>query len=492
MIVCQKFIIICNQLSVPSLLREGGGDLNFMNIRLNTVLGWALLLYVFLLPWQARYIIADYSLAIPVYGDLSVYILDGLFILLVLTWFIWLVRQKTKRKSWAEVSDAKKALALSVLIFISYVSLSVLWSSYSLPSLVVWDRLLQMVLLILMIRSLRVSLKELLFTVLLSGLVQSFWAIVQFFLQAIPASTLLGMAHQDASRLGASVIEFQGQRWLRAYGSFPHPNILGGWLFVSTTIASAWYLSLYKGFAAYRGKWSSLSKDMITSWRWQVVASLSAFIFCLLGLLISFSRGAWLAYAAGFAVLVIVMLIAAKKREHLVILVGAVKLVIIGMLLLSALTLLIGPLWTDRVFGHARTNMVSGMERVALLQQSKNVISLHPVLGGGVGSYLPQVMRLYPGQEIFEYQPVHNVWLLLYAEFGLIGGLIFVGWSFAIISGARIMVTKKPQRIEIYLGYALFISTGIAFCFDHFWYSLPVGMMLVGILLAAYKPNDNP
>ena len=43
-----------------------------------------------------------------------------------------------------------------------------------------------------------------------------------------PSSTLLGLASHEATALGASVVETQGERLLRAYGSLSHSNDFGG------------------------------------------------------------------------------------------------------------------------------------------------------------------------------------------------------------------------------------------------------------------------
>jgi O-antigen ligase len=52
-------------------------------------------------------------------------------------------------------------------------------------------------------------------------------------------STLLGIADKDAQTLGVAVVETDDGRTLRAYGTFPHPNIFGGYLAVGV-IALAW------------------------------------------------------------------------------------------------------------------------------------------------------------------------------------------------------------------------------------------------------------
>ena len=63
-----------------------------------------------------------------------------------------------------------------------------------------------------------------------AAVIQSLLGIWQLVTQSTFASTLLGMSHYEVWQAGTSVLKNDTGRWLRAYGSFPHPNILGGFL----------------------------------------------------------------------------------------------------------------------------------------------------------------------------------------------------------------------------------------------------------------------
>ena len=64
----------------------------------------------------------------------------------------------------------------------------------------------------------------------ISLLPHAFLGIWQYASQEIVAMTWFGIAAQDPSVAGVSVVEAGPMRVLRAYGGFPHPNIFGGWL----------------------------------------------------------------------------------------------------------------------------------------------------------------------------------------------------------------------------------------------------------------------
>jgi hypothetical protein len=52
----------------------------------------------------------------------------------------------------------------------------------------------------------------------------------QFWTQHTVSSVWLGLSSHDVFVSGTAVVESGGERWLRAYGSFAHPNIFGGYL----------------------------------------------------------------------------------------------------------------------------------------------------------------------------------------------------------------------------------------------------------------------
>ncbi|MBU0581243.1 MAG: hypothetical protein KKA19_08705, partial [Candidatus Margulisbacteria bacterium] len=85
----------------------------------------------------------------------------------------------------------------------------------------------------------RFQLSKVVFTFTLAGLTQSVLAIIQFFSQKIIANKWLGLAEHDPGTLGDLVIETSSGRWLRAYGSFPHPNILAGFLVICLLLVMA-------------------------------------------------------------------------------------------------------------------------------------------------------------------------------------------------------------------------------------------------------------
>lgn len=66
------------------------------------------------------------------------------------------------------------------------------------------------------------------------------FALWQTITQWVPAHAWFGLAEQAPERLGAAVVWIGGERWLRPYGSFSHPNIFGGMAALASVVAVVW------------------------------------------------------------------------------------------------------------------------------------------------------------------------------------------------------------------------------------------------------------
>jgi O-antigen ligase len=275
-------------------------------------------------------------------------------------------------------------------------------------------------------------------------------ALGQVWKQADLGLAFLGEEKLDPQRPGTIVLSLAGRRWLRAYGLTSSPNALGACL---TTVG----LLLLPSAAGARGR---------RAWAWAFALSLG-----LLGILASFSRSAWLALglallAWGFALYKgrAKKLYPPRRVETVVwllpVLAGGVFLLANGAALSSRFIQLETPLETRSLSDRRR--------EIAL---TLTVIAERPLLGVGAGHLTAILKARAPKSYV-----VHHVPLLVTAETGLIGGLLWLWWL-----GAGFVWAYQNARRGSGRALALWLSLVVPGLFGPWW---PTISWRVGVLLA--------
>ncbi|KKU27271.1 MAG: O-antigen ligase-related protein [Candidatus Magasanikbacteria bacterium GW2011_GWA2_46_17] len=276
------------------------------------------------------------------------------------------------------------------------------------------------------------------------------FGIGQFLFQTSPANTLLGVALHDPSVLGTSVVETVQGRWLRAYGSFAHPNIVGAYGVVVWLLVIACFPRVRSAAARYGLHALGLSMVALV--------------------LLSFSRAAWL---VGVCAVVVIGVYAFRKQMRMV-----YKTLLFQIALVCVVVVLFSPLFSVRLYGQARLEQRSFDERTIGLQTAAVLFKRHLLVGVGPAHSVAFLYQENPGREPWSYQPVHNVFLLAGSELGIVGIILIVCflllWSIHLPMGDR----------RFFLGALLIL--GSFFIFDHFWYTLPQGMFLAVLFLGFF------
>ncbi len=250
------------------------------------------------------------------------------------------------------------------------------------------------------------------------------------------------------SQAGASVVQrSDGLRWLRAYGTLPHPNILGTFLVAALALVSLAYL---------RSKKSNYLLFLLFG--------LGLF---LLGL--TFSRAAWLGFACFALILVL------RWRSF-----PLMRLCSLGFAVLAALLPFVFQ-FQDQVFvrvtnAPVATEEFSAKARNWLALQAVEMIQKQPLTGSGAGSFVLELAKRAPVGYLVE--PVHNLFLLLTTEMGLIAGCLLI--ILAVTLGIKVKKSNRPVEIILLASLAGLLVTGI---FDHTLWSLAPGRMLVGFMV---------
>lgn len=413
-------------------------------------------LFILVLPWQVKLIFRPSETN---YSEISLYLSHAL-LLLILFLFLGLHLEKTSEEGESR-SIIYSLAALELFIFISIffapdkflafyryfiflAALSLFFISRSGTTLRNYqDPLLNKIALI--------------YSLLISVLFQAILGIYQFLTQSSFACKYLGLAAHNPSTLGTAVVETANGRWLRAYGGLDHPNILGGVLAISLILAA--YL---------------LAKKKMLNTRKQVWSSIFLFIFyfiSLYALFFTFSRSAWIALVVGFMALLIVLIINKDKW----ILSRFIALIFFSAVLVGIAVAPYQELLVVRLEAETRLEQKSITERQNYIFQAKNLLQKNFLSGVGVGNYGVAVGLADNNKKpAWEYQPVHNTFLLLWVESGLFSFLSFLIFLFFLI---------KNGRREVF-AWAILAPLLVLMLLDHWLISLPFGVLFLFLLLS--------
>lgn len=207
----------------------------------------------------------------------------------------------------------------------------------------------------------------------------------------------LNEIRMDVNTSNSSVVgAADGSRWLRAYGLTAHPNILGGIL--------AFALLL---LAAVQGE-----NRRARAVRLAVLGLGAALLF------LTFSRAAWVGFAVGLAVAVVMLAVRGDREGIRRWAAAAAVTALVGLVLAVPFAAQLGARAT--ITGPVPTEIRSIDERIALIDLTLAVVAERPFLGTGLGT-LPLAMAEGEPDFAFAYQPAHLVPLDVAAETGLVG-----------------------------------------------------------------------
>ncbi|HLD61250.1 MAG TPA: O-antigen ligase family protein [Patescibacteria group bacterium] len=474
-------------------------------LTINKIIHWLLLLFLFLLPWHTRYMYdwAYLNGGFWEYGSGSLFATEILLWIIIVLFFADLVKNRRFNAEWRK---NKKGLFLCATAFLFLIAHIVFGSNPKISFQFVFRLLEGAALMVIIARSVSPT-RTLLLALWSGGVVQGVLALWQFFNQEIIANKWLGLAHHSAKQLGDFVVEFGDERWLRAYGSFGSPNMLGGFLAVCWVIGLLLYLSHCRGVLSRHSGTPSIggsegagiyapSSDRNkmdkstdnegvqqyapTRRRLPILITIGQLII-FSGLILSFSRGAWIAAASGVIVLLSILYRARAPLQSI----G--RQLVFSFLLFTFYSLLLTPLFTTRLSTTPRLEAKSIAERQNQYREASQIITRNPstfLFGVGPGKYTYALWRQDKWRPVWQYQPVHNVYMLMIAEVGVVGFTIVFLFS-------CFLVRKIWRTNPLYL--SVIVAILISGLFDHFWWSLYGGQMIWWGVLAvslSHSPID--
>lgn len=400
-------------------------------------------LFIILIPWQIRYIFFEYKIndQVSEYGKLGLYFS---IIILLLTLIIYLFNNphKLKRffdyKRWSSKSK-------SLFLFLFYLLLISIFSSIYYISLYYFILILLTSIFLFLLKDFDKNKLYNLF--LFNGIIQSILAIYQSYTQKIIANKYLGIAEQIPERLGASVLEIDGYRILRSYGSLSHPNILGGFLFITIVIGIYLWIRFYK----------KLRNDLF-----YFIFIISSITISTIALLLTFSRSSLLALLIS---LLIVIIFSLFKKDYLSIQI-IFKYFIILLLSFFLVNLLWSNFWNSRFNFNNRLEINSIEERVNSFNQIDLNNNSQLFFGQGLG--MNTFINYSEDSKAYDIQPIHNIFILILSEIGIIGVLLLIN-----------LFNKRKYNILSLFLFTGFIVLGL---FDHYLWTSWTGLLLISLL----------
>lgn len=273
---------------------------------------------------------------------------------------------------------------------------------------------------------------------------------------------------------------FEGANAVHAFrpsGFLHHPNVLADYL--------VFLLPTLLAFAL-------IGRRVLGRRAWIVSMVLLAGGFS--ALMISLSRGGWLAFGAAAAFL----LSAAYRR-------GVVsRRRLAGLAVAAAISIVLVALIYPTVYYRVtKGDEKSTQSRIEMIEQAALIISRHPLIGVGLGSYNSAAQTNIPASfanlnhwyrnELLK-GVVHNKYLLVMAEQGAVGLMLFVLmlWRF---TRALLAVSWWPDRTYAALGLGLtsaLVGQATFYMFDHFYADVRISMLwsVMGLVAALKAMQD--
>lgn|GEM_PF-564082 len=442
--------------------------MHIKKISLSQVVAWLTMLTVFVLPWQTIYIVSQSRIEgfVWTYGTHGFYLSQCLVWITAILFLFWYVAKQgcgTLQKELLRFAHPK--VKVLCLLFVLYIMCSPFWAVYPTLSLQYSVYMLGAILLACVVISGPASLQQLFYTFCVSATTQSLFGIWQTTQQEVLASTMLGIAEKLPQHAGVSVVVAEGiGRWLRAYGAFPHPNIFGGYMCTALILSVAYYV--YVGLPR-RGVVKTL------------VYSLWGVLF--LGLWVSFSRAALLAFVAWFVCFGMYLALYTNKTKRF--LQVYVKSFIVFFCCTVYCLVVFFPQVYERVSITAVYEMRSISERVSGYQQWFTILPPYMWFGTGPGGYTAAMQINSPGLPGWVYQPVHNVFLLMLAELGIVGVLIACIVCFLlIVTMLRFSGLDSVQKRNTLVCIFVLPICAIGL-FDHYLFSSHAGILIVAVYI---------
>ncbi len=411
-------------------------------------------LFVFCFSFQIRTLIHSspiyYSGNFNPYTSFFLYLND---ILIVISLIAFGLHQLINKKNNLESKSTKITITLLVAtLFISIQTL--IFSQSPLLSHLYTFRIISFLIFIYLTFQRIISAKTLINIFLASIVTQSMIAIFQYTAQSSIGLSFFGESTISPTTPGVAKIALSDHNILRSYGTLTHPNILGGALVFGLIL--------------------SIKRFKSDTWFYSLILLIQT-----AALIMTFSRSAWLA-------LIVAAFVWYSLQENKI----RISFKWIALALSLTLFIIIGFNIEEIIFQRLLSPSPEAYtERSLFYSISKNMFLDQP-WGVGIGQFTA-AMQSYTSTALapWQYQPVHNVFLLITNELGFIGIGIFL-----ITLTIIFLETLKAKNEDSHLLISISGSIVTIMMFDHYFFTSYAGRFLIAtfVFLSLNNLEQNP
>jgi O-antigen ligase len=421
----------------------------FWSLGQNKILSLLFYLLILFLPVQVgKHFWPNFSFVFGLrldYLSPTLYLTDILIVLIILF-------SVTRLKDFVLKVNKKNWLFFCLLLISLLVG--VVWSKNPLAGFYGIIKVLEYFLLAIVLKiSFKNFNKHILFFCFLTGIIfESLLAFLQYFNQGSIGGIFyfFGERAFNAQTPGIANASINGQLFLRPYATFSHPNILAAFL----VVAMLYLFMFFKN---------------------RIILSLGI-ILGTITLLLTLSRTAIFLWVIYLIVLFGIPLVKKYKNRF-----PNMKLSI------SLLALLISVIVTYVVFQNSfifqrffltKITDESFSQRLFLTQQSLVMFSKHPLFGVGINNFFDNLSFTNSQLSVLLIQPVHNIFLLILSEIGIIGFCFFI---YLFYLSLKNLIKLKFTKERKYLLMIVFTVIFLGF-FDHYFLTIQQGQILMALI----------
>lgn len=355
----------------------------------------------------------------------AIYLTD---ILVVMLLGLWLVKGNARK--------LKTPFFLTLASFAAFAILNIAFAESIYPALFKWIKVFEFLFLGLYVATTKVLdlktwiIKPLAFSLIVFSLI----GIAQFVIGRTIGGPLYFLGERTFSKEipGIALVASGGREFLRAYSTFSHPNSMAGYLLVGAILVLGYELQ------------SRLSKFSL--------------LISFLALILTFSLSIFItALIVGIVYVLFRLNSDFAKKGTYILLIAAI---------LSSFVFMFS---SQKIENADVAETIS--QRGELSQKAFDTIRQNPLFGVGLNNFLIVSRSL---------QPVHNIFLLVLSETGIIGFLLFL---YLIINSFKNLLeigkNNRLSRWKLVIPILVVLITGLV---DHYWLTLQQNQLLLSII----------